>query len=183
VRLSAKEQVESLGAKFVMVEDEEAQQAETEGGYAKEMSEAYKQKQAELIAETLKKQDIVITTALIPGKPAPELISKEMVADMKPGAVIADLAVEQGGNCALSQPGEVVESGGVEILGYTNVASRVATDASMLLAKNLLNYLSPLIDTESGTLSLDDQGDEVVKHSLVTKDGAIVQPGLAEAAE
>jgi len=183
VRLAAKEQVESLGAKFVMVEDEEASEAETAGGYAKEMSEDYKKKQAELIAETLKKQDIVITTALIPGKPAPELISEEMLRAMKPGAVIVDLAVEQGGNCALSKPDEVVDVGGVQILGYTNVSSRVATDASMLLAKNLLNYLTPLIDGETGQLTLDDEGDEVVKHSLVTKDGAIVHPQLREAAE
>jgi len=181
VRLAAKEQVESLGAKFVMVEDEEAKDAETEGGYAKEMSDAYKKKQAALIAETLAKQDVAITTALIPGKPAPELISEEMARSMKPGSVILDLAVEQGGNCALSKPDEVVEVEGVKIVGYTNMPSRVATDASMLLAKNLLAYLTPLIDAESGELKLDPE-DDVIKASLVTQGGEIIHPQLQGAA-
>src|SRR5215467_5763091 len=125
VRPAAKEQVESLGAKFIAVEDEEFKQAETTGGYAKEMSKEYKQKQAALVAETLKKQDIVITTALIPGRPAPRLIDEAMVRSMKPGSVIVDLAVEQGGNCALSRPGEVVAAGGVKIVGHLNVPSRL----------------------------------------------------------
>ena len=181
VRLAAKEQVESLGAKFVMVEDEEAKQAETEGGYAKEMSDAYKTKQAALIAETLAKQDVAITTALIPGKPAPELISEEMVRSMKPGSVIVDLAVEQGGNCALSKPDEVVDVDGVKIVGNTNMPSRVATDASMLLSKNLLAYITPLIDAENGALKLDPE-DDVVKASLVTQGGEIVHPQLQGAA-
>jgi len=181
VRLAAKEQVESLGAKFVMVEDEEAKDAETAGGYAKEMSDAYKKKQAALIAETLAKQDVAITTALIPGKPAPELISEEMARSMKPGSVILDLAVEQGGNCALSKPDEVVEVEGVKIVGYTNMPSRVATDASMLLAKNLLAYLTPLIDAESGELKLDPE-DDVIKASLVTQGGEIIHPQLQGAA-
>ena len=181
VRLVAKEQVESLGAKFVMVEDEEAKEAETAGGYAKEMSEAYRKKQAALIAETLTKQDIAITTALIPGRPAPRLITGEMVRSMKPGSVIVDLAVEQGGNCELTKAGEVIEVGGVTIVGHRNLPSRIATDASALFAKNLLNYLTPLVDKETGALRLDLE-DEIVAASLVTKDGAIVHPELEGAA-
>ncbi len=181
VRLAAKEQVESLGAKFVMVEDEEAKEAETAGGYAKEMSEAYRKKQAALIAETLTKQDIAITTALIPGRPAPRLVTEEMVRSMKPGSVIVDLAVEQGGNCELTKAGEVIEVDGVTIVGHRNLPSRIATDASALFAKNLLNYLTPLVDKETGALALDRE-DEIVAASLVTKDGAIVHPGLEGAA-
>ncbi len=181
VRLVAKEQVESLGAKFVMVEDEEAKEAETAGGYAKEMSEAYRKKQAALIAETLTKQDIAITTALIPGRPAPRLITGEMVRSMKPGSVIVDLAVEQGGNCELTKAGEVIEVDGVTIVGHRNLPSRIATDASALFAKNLLNYLTPLVDKETGALRLDLE-DEIVAASLVTKDGAIVHPELEGAA-
>lgn len=143
VRPAAKEQVESLGGKFVMVEDEETAEAETSGGYAKEMSDEYKAKQAKLIADTLAKQDIAITTALIPGRPAPELISEEMVKSMKPGSVIVDLAVEMGGNCALSQAGEVVEAHGVTIVGHRNVPSRLAADASALYARNLLHFITP----------------------------------------
>ena len=181
VRLVAKEQVESLGAKFVMVEDEEAKEAETAGGYAKEMSEAYRKKQAALIAETLTKQDIAITTALIPGRPAPRLITGEMVRSMKPGSVIVDLAVEQGGICELTKAGEVIEVDGVTIVGHRNLPSRIATDASALFAKNLLNYLTPLVDKETGALRLDLE-DEIVAASLVTKDGAIVHPELEGAA-
>lgn len=179
VRLAAKEQVESLGGKFVMVDDEEAKEAETAAGYAKEMSDAYKQKQAALIAETIKKQDIAITTALIPGRPAPKLISEEMVRSMKPGSVIVDLAVEQGGNCALSKPGEVVEVDGVTIVGLRNLPSRIAADASSLYAKNLLNYLAPHV--KDGAFALDE-ADEIVKASLVTKDGAVIHPQLQGAA-
>jgi NAD(P) transhydrogenase subunit alpha len=177
VRPAAKEQVASLGATFVAVEDEEFKQAETSAGYAKEMSDAYKQKQAALVAETLKKQDIVITTALIPGRPAPRLIDEAMVRSMKPGSVIVDLAVEQGGNCALSRPGEVVAAGGVKIVGHLNVPSRLAEVASSLYAKNLLNFLTPLFD-KSKALAID-WNDEIVKGTLLTHSGAIVHPAFA----
>jgi len=177
VRPAAKEQVASLGATFVAVEDEEFKQAETSAGYAKEMSDAYKQKQAALVAETLKKQDIVITTALIPGRPAPRLIDEAMVRSMKPGSVIVDLAVEQGGNCALSRPGEVVAVGGVKIVGHLNVPSRLAEVASSLYAKNLLNFLTPLFD-KSKALAID-WNDEIVKGTLLTNGGKIVHPAFA----
>ena len=182
VRPAAKEQVESLGGSFVAVEDEEFKQAETAGGYAKEMSDGYKKKQAELIAETIKKQDIVICTALIPGRPAPTLVSEEMVASMKPGSVIVDLAVERGGNCPLSRPDEVVETHGVRIVGHTNVAGRVAVDASSLYAKNLLNFLTPLIDKESGSLAID-WDDEIIKGTALTRKGSIVHPAFAGGAK
>ena len=181
VRPVAKEQVESLGATFVMVESEETAGAETSGGYAREMSEDYKRRQAELVAETLKKQDIVITTALIPGRPAPTLVTDEMVASMKPGSVIVDLAVEQGGNVVGSRPGAVVQAHGVTIVGHVNVPGRLAADASALYAKNLLNFLTPLIDGESHVLTIDWQ-DEIVAGTLVTKDGAIVHPALTDQA-
>jgi len=173
VRPATKEQVESLGATFVAVEDEEFKQAEAAGGYAKEMSDDYKKKQAELIAETIRKQDIVITTALIPGRPAPTLVTEDMVKTMKPGSVIVDLAVERGGNCPLSEPGKVVEKHGVFIVGHTNVPSRVAVDASLLYAKNLLNFLTPQIDKDQGTLKID-WDDEVIKGTCLTRDGQIV---------
>jgi NAD(P) transhydrogenase subunit alpha len=178
VRPAAKEQVASLGATFVAVEDEEFKQAETAGGYAKEMSDAYKQKQAALVAETIRKQDIVITTALIPGRPAPRLIGEEMVRSMKPGSVIVDLAVEQGGNCALARPGEVVAVGGVKIVGHLNVPSRLAAVASALYAKNLLNFLTPLFDKTSKALAID-WNDEIVKGTLLTHGGKIVHPAFA----
>ncbi|MEQ8346073.1 MAG: Re/Si-specific NAD(P)(+) transhydrogenase subunit alpha [Sneathiellaceae bacterium] len=183
VRPATKEQVESLGAKFIMVEDEESAAAETAAGYAKEMSEAYRQKQAALVAEHVRKMDIVITTALIPGRPAPRLVSQEMVESMRPGAVLVDLAVESGGNVALSRPGEVVEHNGVRIVGHRNVASRVAVDASQLYAKNLYNFLVPHIDKETGALKLDP-ADETVTGTQLTRDGAVVHPQLkpAEAA-
>lgn len=181
VRLAAKEQVQSLGASFVMVEDEETRQAETSGGYAKEMSEAYKAKQAALIEETIRKQDIVITTALIPGRPAPKLVTESMVRSMKPGSVIVDLAVEQGGNCALSRPGEVVEAGGVKIVGHRNVPSRLATDASALYAKNLLNLLGLVIDKTTGELAVNRE-DEILKAVTLTRDGTVVHPQFAGAA-
>ena len=177
VRPAAKEQVESLGGKFVMVEDEETAAAETSGGYAKEMSDEYKAKQAALISETLAKQDIAITTALIPGRPAPVLITEEMVKSMKPGSVIVDLAVEAGGNCELSKPGEIVEVDGVTIVGYRNVPSRLAADASILFAKNLLNFITPHV--KEGALDIDYE-DEIISESLVTKDGAIVHSRLLE---
>lgn len=177
VRPAAKEQVQSLGASFVMVENEETKAAETSGGYAKEMSDDYKRQQAELIAETIKKQDVVITTALIPGRPAPKLVTEEMVRSMKPGAVIVDLAVEQGGNCALSKAGEIVEVGGVTIVGHLNLPSRIAVDASALYARNLLNFLTPLVDKETKALKLNRE-DEIVKASMVTDGGQIVHPQL-----
>jgi NAD(P) transhydrogenase subunit alpha len=180
VRPAAKEQVESLGAKFVAVEDEEFKQAETAAGYAKEMSDAYKEKQAALIAETIKKQDIVITTAAIPGRPAPRLISADMVKTMKPGAVIVDLAVETGGNCALSQPGKVVTKHGVKIVGHLNVPNRLAEDASALYARNLLNLMQILIDKETKSLKID-WDDEIIKGICVAHDGAIVHPALQAA--
>ena len=179
VRPVAKEQVESLGATFVMVESEETAEAETEGGYAKEMSEDYQRKQAELVRETLRKQDIAICTALIPGRPAPRLISEDMVKEMKPGSVIVDLAAEAGGNCELTRPGEVVEAHGVRIVGHLNVPSRVAVDASALYAKNLLNFITPQIDADNGELAIDWE-DETVSGTLVTRDGAIVHPALKE---
>ena len=178
VRAVAKEQVESLGANFVMVENEESAQAETAGGYAKEMSEDYKQAQAALIAETIAKQDIVITTALIPGRPAPELVSAAMVKSMKPGSVIVDLAVEQGGNCALSQPGKVVTKHGVVIVGHLNTPSRLAVDASALYARNLLNFVGLLMDSESKALKID-WDDEIVQGTCLTRDGKIVHPLFA----
>ena len=177
VRPAAKEQVESLGGTFVAVEDEEFKQAETAGGYAKEMSDAYKKKQAELIAETIKRQDIVITTALIPGRPAPVLVTEDMVKTMKPGSVIVDLAVEQGGNCPLSEPGKVVEKHGVKIVGHTNMPSRIAVDASALYAKNLLNFLTPLIDKDTKSLKIDT-GDEIIKASMVSTDGKVVSEAV-----
>ncbi len=175
VRPAAKEQVESLGGKFVMVEDEETAAAETSGGYAKEMSDEYKKKQAALIAETLAKQDIAITTALIPGRPAPKLITEDMIKSMKPGSVIVDLAVEMGGNCALSEPGKVVEAHGVKIVGHKNVPSRLAADASALYARNLVHFITPMV--KEGALAFDFD-DEIIRESLITKDGAIVNERL-----
>lgn len=175
VRMAAKEQVESLGANFVMVEDDETNDAETSGGYAKEMSKAYQKKQAALIAATITKQDIVITTALIPGRPAPMLITKAMVKTMKPGSVIVDLAVEMGGNCELSKPGQVVEVDGVKIVGHLNVPSRLATDASALYAKNLFNFVSLMVDAEKKTLAIDWQ-DEVMTGTAMTHGGKMIHP-------
>jgi len=178
VRPAAKEQVESLGGTFVAVEDEEFKQAETAGGYAKEMSDAYKAKQAALIAETIKKQDMIITTALIPGRPAPVLVSADMVKSMKPGSVIVDLAVEAGGNCALSQPGKVVVKHGVHIVGHMNVPGRLAADASALYARNLFNLLQLMIDKDSKALAIN-WDDEIIKGICVTRGGAVVHPALA----
>jgi len=178
VRPATKEQVESLGGKFVAVEDEEFQQAQTEGGYAKEMSDAYKKKQAELIAETIAKQDIVICTALIPGRPAPQLISEAMLKSMRLGAIVVDLAVEAGGNCAGAVAGKVVTKHGVRIIGHLNVPGRIPEDASKLFAKNLFNFLTPMIDADSKALKIDWE-DEVITGTLVTRDGAIVHPSIA----
>jgi len=177
-RLAAKEQGQSLGGKFVMVEDEETRQAETSGGYAKEMSDAYKAKQAALIADTIRKQDIVITTALIPGRAAPRLVTAEMVASMQPGSVIVDLAAEQGGNCELTQPGEVVTTpNGVTIVGHRNVPSRLAANASALFSRNLYNFLAAFHDKEAKSIAWNWE-DEILKAIVVTKDGAVVHPGL-----
>lgn len=180
VRPAVKEQVESLGGSFVMVESEETKEAETSGGYAKEMSEDYKKKQAELVAETIKKQDVIITTALIPGRPAPVLVTAEMVKSMKPGSVIVDLAVEQGGNCELSEPGKVVEKHGVKIVGHLNVPSRIAADASALYARNLFNFVTPLVDQEAKKIAIDME-DEIVQGSLITHGGKIVHEALKSA--
>ncbi len=182
VRPAVKEQVESLGANFVAVMDEEFKQAETAGGYAKEMSEDYKKKQAELIEQHIAKQDIVITTALIPGRPAPKLVTKKMVESMRPGSVIVDLAVETGGNCELSKAGEVVDSKGVSIVGHLNVPSRLAADASALYARNLLNLLNLIIDKEKKELAIN-WDDEIVKGVALTKDGDIIHPQFAKAKE
>jgi NAD(P) transhydrogenase subunit alpha len=177
VRPATKEQVESLGGTFVAVEDEEFAQAQTDGGYAKEMSDAYKEKQAALIAETIPKQDIVICTALIPGRPAPVLVSEEMLRTMKPGSVIVDLAVEAGGNCPLSKLGKVVTKNGVKIVGHANVPGRLADDASKLFARNIFNFLAPMIDEDSQSLNIDTE-DEIVSGTLVTRDGALVNDAV-----
>jgi H+-translocating NAD(P) transhydrogenase subunit alpha len=177
VRPATKEQVESLGAKFIAVEDEEFKQAETAGGYAKEMSKAYQAKQAELVAAHIAKQDIVVTTALIPGRPAPLLISAAMVESMKPGSVIVDLAVERGGNCQLAKAGELVTTpGGVKIVGYSSV-TRLAATASSLYARNLYAFLETLIDKATKSLAVK-WDDELVKATLLTRDGAIVNPNF-----
>jgi NAD(P) transhydrogenase subunit alpha len=178
VRPATKEQVESLGAKFLAVEDEEFKNAQTAGGYAKEMSKEYQAKQAALTAEHIKKQDIVITTALIPGRPAPRLISKEMVASMRPGSVIVDLAVERGGNCELAKPGEVFDANGVKIVGHLNVAGRIAASASSLYAKNLYAFLEILVDKKEKALAVK-WDDEIVKATALTRDGAVVHPSFA----
>jgi NAD(P) transhydrogenase subunit alpha len=178
VRPAAKEQVQSLGGKFVAVEDEEFKEAETAGGYAKEMSAEYQNKQAALIAETIAKMDIVITTALIPGRPAPKLITKDMVASMKPGSVIVDLAVENGGNCELSEPGRVVEKYGVKIVGHVNVPSRLAADASALYARNIYNFIELMVDKESKQLKLNWE-DRILADTCIIRDGEIVHPALA----
>lgn len=180
VRPAAREQVESLGASFVMVESEETKEAETAGGYAREMSEEYKQKQAALIAETIAKQDIVITTALIPGRPAPVLVTEEMVRSMKPGSIIVDLAVEQGGNCPLSKPGEIVTVDAVTIVGHLNMPGRVPVDASALYSRNLINFLTPFVDKESGELKIDWE-DEIITGTALTRDGEIIHPQILEA--
>ena len=177
VRPATKEQVESLGAKFLAVEDEEFKQAQTAGGYAKEMSKEYQAKQAALTAEHIKKQDIVITTALIPGRPAPRLISAAMVASMRPGSVIVDLAVERGGNVEGAKAGEVVQAGPAKIVGYLNVPGRVAASASALYAKNLLTFLDLMIDKKEKKLAVP-WDDEIVKATLLTRDGAVVHPNF-----
>jgi NAD(P) transhydrogenase subunit alpha len=177
VRPAAKEQVESLGAKFIAVIDEEFKQAETAAGYAKEMSKEYQAKQAALLADHIKKQDIVITTALIPGRPAPRLISRDMVASMRPGSVIVDLAVERGGNCEVARPDQVVDVGGVKVVGYANVPGRIAASASSLYAKNLYAFLEILVDKNAKALAVK-WDDEIVKATALTRDGAVVHPSF-----
>jgi NAD(P) transhydrogenase subunit alpha len=177
VRPATKEQVESLGAKFLAVEDEEFKNAQTAGGYAKEMSKEYQAKQAALVTEHIKKQDVVITTALIPGRPAPRLVSAEMVKSMRPGSVLVDLAVERGGNVEGVQAGKVTEVNGVKIVGFTNVAGRLAASASGLYAKNLLTFLEILIDKKEKKLAVN-WDDEIVRATALTRDGLVVHPNF-----
>jgi NAD(P) transhydrogenase subunit alpha len=177
VRPATKEQVESLGAKFLAVEDEEFKNAQTAGGYAKEMSKEYQAKQAALTAEHIKKQDIVITTALIPGRPAPKLVTKEMVASMKPGSVLVDLAVERGGNVEGAKPGEVAKMGDVKIVGHLNVPGRLAASASALYAKNLFTFIETLIDKKEKKIAIN-WDDEIVKGTALTRDGAVIHPNF-----
>lgn len=179
VRPASKEQVESLGGTFIAVQDEEFKAAETAGGYAKEMSAEYKAKQAELVEQTIAKQDIVITTALIPGRPAPRLVTEKMVKSMKAGSVIVDLAVESGGNCECSIAGDVVMKHGVTIVGHKNVASRLATDASSLYAKNILNLLGLVIDKENKAINID-WNDDIIKGIALTKEGSIIHPNFSQ---
>lgn len=178
VRLATKEQIISLGGKPVFIEDEETRAAETAGGYAREMSDAYKAKQAALISETIAKQDVVITTALIPGRPAPRLVTAEQVATMRPGSVIVDLAIEQGGNVEGARAGEtVVTDNGVKIIAHPNMPSRLAADASSLFARNLLTFITTFWDKDGGKLALPDD-DEIVQAIRVTRGGQIVHPNL-----
>ena len=177
VRPAAKEQVESLGAKFIAVEDEEFKAAETAGGYAKEMSKEYQAKQAALVAEHIKKQDIVITTALIPGRPAPRLISRDMVASMRPGSVVVDLAVERGGNVEGVNSDAVTEINSVKIVGYRNVPGRLAATASSLYAKNVFAFLELMIDKKSKALAVN-WDDEIIKTTALTRDGVVVHPSF-----
>jgi len=182
VRPAAKEQVESLGAKFIAVEDEEFKQAETAAGYAKPMSAGYQAKQAALTAEHIAKQDIVITTALIPGRPAPKLVTAAMVKSMVPGSVIVDLAAERGGNVESTLPGQVITTpNGVTVIGYTNVPGRLATSASQLYARNLYAFIETLFDKKTKAFAVN-WDDELVKATLLTKDGAVVHPNLVAAA-
>ena len=178
VRPATKEQVESLGAKFLAVEDEEFKNAQTAGGYAKEMSKEYQAKQAALVADHIKKQDIVVTTALIPGRPAPKLVSAEHVASMKPGSVLVDLAVEQGGNVVGVRPDEIYTKSGVTLVGISNLLSRIAADASALYAKNLAAFVALLV--KDGKITADFS-DEILAAALVSQGGAVVHPALKAA--
>ena len=177
VRPATKEQVESLGATFVAVMDDEFKQAQTAAGYAKEMSKEYQDKQAALIAETIKKQDIVITTALIPGRKAPVLVSEDMLKTMKPGSIIVDLAAEQGGNCPLTKCDEITEVHGVTLIGYSNLPGRLAVDSSSLYSRNLFNFVSLFVDKKTGAIALN-WDDEIIKGAGMTRDGAVVHPSL-----
>ncbi|HXQ45530.1 MAG TPA: NAD(P) transhydrogenase subunit alpha, partial [Caulobacteraceae bacterium] len=179
VRPAAKEQVESLGAKFIAVEDEEFKAAETAAGYAKEMSAAYQAKQAALVSDHIRKQDIVITTALIPGRPAPRLVSAEQLASMRPGAVVVDLAVERGGNVEGVRPDVIAELAGVKVIGFQNLPSRIAADASNLYARNLLSFVGLLVNSE-GALSPDLE-DEILKGAMITHAGEVAHPAFKAA--
>ena len=180
VRPAAKEQVASLGAKFIAVEDEEFKAAETSGGYAKEMSAEYQAKQAALVAEHIAKQDIVITTALIPGRPAPKLVSRDMLKSMKPGAVAVDLAVERGGNIEGVKPGKVAYVDGVRVIGFANMAGRIAASASALYAKNLVTFLETMVNKETKTIALNLE-DELIKATMLTHAGDVVHPAFGGA--
>lgn len=179
VRPAVKEQVESLGATFVSVAEADTADAETSGGYAKEMSKEYKKKEQQMLADEVAKADIVITTALIPGKPAPVLITKKMAAAMKPGSVVVDLAAEAGGNCALTEPGKTVQKDGLTLVGVTNLPALWAADSSQLFARNLLNFITPMVNTETKKFEIDPE-DEVVAGSLVVHDGKLVHPLFTE---
>ncbi len=180
VRPAAKEQVASLGAKFIAVEDEEFKAAETAGGYAKEMSKEYQAKQAALVADHIAKQDIVITTALIPGRPAPKLVSRDMLKSMRSGSIAVDLAVERGGNIEGAEPGKVADVEGVKVIGYLNVPGRIAASASLLYAKNLVTFLETLVNKDSKALRVDPE-DELVKATMLTHGGAVIHPNFAAA--
>jgi NAD(P) transhydrogenase subunit alpha len=182
VRPIAKEQVQSLGATFIDVDSAEAKQAETSGGYAREMSSDYRVQQAAKLLEILPRTDMVITTALIPGRPAPILLTTEMVETMRPGSIIVDMAVERGGNVVPSKAGETVNHNGVHIIGEANLPGTVATDASALYARNIVNFLTPLIDKDAGALSVDWE-DEIVSSALLCRNGAITNPVLLEKKE
>ncbi|WP_395645000.1 Re/Si-specific NAD(P)(+) transhydrogenase subunit alpha [Terricaulis sp.] len=178
VRPATKEQVASLGGKFVAVEDEEFKQAETTAGYAKPMSAEYQAKQAALVTEHIAKQDIVITTALIPGRAAPTLVTEAQAKSMRPGSVIIDLAVAQGGNCPLSKPDTINEVGGVKIMGFTNLPARLPADASALYGRNLLALLPLLTDKDSKAFA-PAWDDEIIKGAMITKGGALIHPHFA----
>jgi NAD(P) transhydrogenase subunit alpha len=178
VRPATKEQVESLGATFLAVEDEEFKNAQTAAGYAKPMSAEYQAKQAALVAEHIKKQDIVITTALIPGRPAPKLVTAAMVASMRPGSVLVDLAVERGGNVEGAEAGKVVAKNGVKIVGHLNVPGRIAASASALYARNLYTFVETLIDKATRQLAVK-WDDELVKATDLTRDGKVVHPAFS----
>ena len=175
VRPAAKEQVQSLGGSFIAVENEEFKEAETAGGYAKEMSDDYKKQQVELVESHIATQDIVITTALIPGRPAPKLVTRQMIESMKPGSVLVDLAAPQGGNCELCEPGSVIDHKGVSIVGHMNVPSRLPTDASSLYAKNIWNFLQLILDKDTQGISIDWE-DEIIKAMALTNENEIIHP-------
>ncbi|PZM08515.1 Re/Si-specific NAD(P)(+) transhydrogenase subunit alpha [Rhizobium tubonense] len=179
VRPASKEQVASLGAKFIAVEDEEFKAAETSAGYAKEMSKEYQAKQAALVADHISKQDIVITTALIPGRPAPRLVSRAMLASMKPGAVAVDLAVERGGNIEGSTSGGIAEVEGVRVIGFANMAGRISASASLLYAKNLVNFLETMVNKDTKTLGLN-LDDELIRATMLTHSGVVVHPNFSD---
>ncbi|NLR99572.1 Re/Si-specific NAD(P)(+) transhydrogenase subunit alpha [Rhizobium sp. P38BS-XIX] len=179
VRPAAKEQVASLGAKFIAVEDEEFKAAETAGGYAKEMSREYQAKQAALVADHIAKQDIIITTALIPGRPAPRLVVRDMLKAMRPGAVAVDLAVERGGNIEGAEYGRIADVEGVRVIGYPNMAGRIAASASALYAKNLVTFLETMVDKDSKSLGLN-RADELIKATMLTDGGEVVHPNFVD---